>query len=210
MSRSVSYTRATSYLWCSTVIEVEPHRTAVGVYTPVECSSDLMRRAAISLSFLESDPPPIFVRPPLADQNFLEISFFPFHPSILSLRFFESRREISAEEGPPLLLAPWPRAKIIVMGFRARDDIDAWSTADGETGRGRGEGKRVEGKGGGAWMVRYQKVPAKGWGRAKRAARALNRPMAISNRMPWRCRCALIIKRRYNKARIIGHKARLG
>lgn len=41
----------------------------------------------------------------------------------------------------------------------------------------------------------------------KAAARALNRPMAISNRMPWRCRCALIIKRRYNKARIIGHKA---
>lgn len=78
MSRSVSYTRATSYLWCTTVIEVEPHRTAVGVYTPVECSSDLMRRAAISLSFLESaDPPPIFALG--QEEDFLEISFFPFH-----------------------------------------------------------------------------------------------------------------------------------
>lgn len=117
MSRSVSYTRATSYLWCSTVIEVEPHRTAVGVYTPVECSSDLMRRAAISLSFLESDPPPIFVRPPLADQNFLEISFFPFHPSILSLRFFESRREISAEEGPPPPVGPLASGQDNCNGF---------------------------------------------------------------------------------------------
>lgn len=52
---------------------------------------------------------------------------------------------------------------------------------------------------------RYQKVPARRFG--TEGARALNRPMAISNRMPWRCRCALIIKRRYNKARIIGHKA---
>lgn len=52
------------------VIEVEPHRTSVGVYTPVECSSDLMRRAAISLSFLESDLPR-FVR---FLPDFLEIS----------------------------------------------------------------------------------------------------------------------------------------
>lgn len=34
----------------SRVIEVEPRRTPVGVYTLVECSSDLMRRATISRS----------------------------------------------------------------------------------------------------------------------------------------------------------------
>lgn len=210
MSRSVSYTRATSYLWCATVIEVEPHRTAVGVYTPVECSSDLMRRAAISLSFLEStDPPPIFARPLLAlDHHFLETwRLFPPLPTLPPPPFPESRREISAEArvGP---LAPRP--KIIVMGFRARD-IDAWSTAGGEAGWGGREGEREK-----EWKGREGSVDGplskgcrrKGWGRAKRAARALNRPMAISNRMPWRCRCALIIKRRYNKARIIGHKAR--
>lgn len=152
MSRSVSYTRATSYLWCTTVIEVEPHRTAVGVYTPVECSSDLMRRAAISLSFLESaDPPPIFALG--QEEDFLEISFFPFHRP----PFLESRREISAK-AVFCVVAPWP--EIIVMGFRARD-IDAWSTASGETGIGGREGEREkewkEKEGEGAWMVRYQK-----------------------------------------------------
>jgi len=40
----------TFYLRCSRVIEVEPRRTPVGVYTLVECSSDLMRRATISRS----------------------------------------------------------------------------------------------------------------------------------------------------------------
>lgn len=149
MSRSVSYTRATSYLWCTTVIEVEPHRTAVGVYTPVECSSDLMRRAAISLSFLESaDPPPIFALG--QEEDFLEISFFPFHRHHRPPPpFLESRREISAK-AVFCVVAPWP--EIIVMGFRARD-IDAWSTASGETGiggrEGGREGKGVEGKGGG-------------------------------------------------------------
>lgn len=205
MSRSVSYTRATSYLWCTTVIEVEPHRTAVGVYTPVECSSDLMRRAAISLSFLESaDPPPIFALG--QEEDFLEISFFPFHRP----PFLESRREISAK-AVFCVVAPWP--EIIVMGFRARD-IDAWSTASGETGigggreRGKRSGRKRRGRERG-WFAIKKVAGEKDWGR-ERAARALNRPMAISNRMPWRCRCALIIKRRYNKARIIGHKARPG
>lgn len=46
-------------------------------------------------------------------------------------------------------MAPWPRAKIIVMGFRARDDIDAWSTADGETGGGGGREKEWKERGGG-------------------------------------------------------------
>jgi len=40
----------TSYPWCSRVIEVESRRTPVGVYTLMECSSDLMRRATISRS----------------------------------------------------------------------------------------------------------------------------------------------------------------
>lgn len=56
-------------------------------------------------------------------------------------------------------------------------------------------------------MERFVLSKGAGGSAPKAAARALNRPMAISNRMPWRCRCALIIKRRYNKARIIGHKA---
>lgn len=51
------------------------------------------------------------------------------------------------------------------MGFRARD-IDAWSTASGETAIGGREGEREkewkekewkEKEGEGAWMVRYQK-----------------------------------------------------
>lgn len=51
MSRSVSYAiHGTPYSRCSRVIEVEPRRTPVGVYTLMECSSDLMRRATISHS----------------------------------------------------------------------------------------------------------------------------------------------------------------
>lgn len=38
------------YPWCSRMIEVEPRRTPVGVYTLVECRSDLMRRVTISRS----------------------------------------------------------------------------------------------------------------------------------------------------------------
>lgn len=72
------------------VIEVEPHRTPVGVYTPVECSSDLMRRASISLWFLETDLPR-FAGLVFDFLEILSVSFYPFtlspsHPLALSPR----------------------------------------------------------------------------------------------------------------------------
>lgn len=224
MSRSVSYTRATSYLWCWTVIEVEPHRTAVGVYTPVECSSDLMRRAAISLSFLESDPPPspIFPLAGLFSRDRTTSSrsrfFLSIPPLILLLLplFRESSRNFRGRES----LAPWPRFQDNCNGFSSEGHRcvvhrgPRSERRERESRKKSGEERKGEtkgGEGGGSVDGSLSKGAGERLGHtAKAAARALNRPMAISNRMPWRCRCALIIKRRYNKARIIGHKARLG
>lgn len=47
--------------FCSRMIQVEPRRTPVGVYTLVECGSDLMRHY-LSLSFSESDLPQFLLR----------------------------------------------------------------------------------------------------------------------------------------------------
>ncbi|KAH0569095.1 hypothetical protein KQX54_021803 [Cotesia glomerata] len=51
------------------VIEVEPHRMSVGVYTPVECRSDLMRLSPGHLLYHLSDVPENLPLPPPGSES---------------------------------------------------------------------------------------------------------------------------------------------